>query len=222
MDEFTEQPRRCSPTALGVLSALGTDTPLGIFALLQADTFTLSELARAMKTSKSVVHKYVAWLMPAGFLSDGNGRQLPQQRFLRHHLMKPLIAEATGMGFTYAPGRNLDFYVDYHTGERMAGTILPLARKSDGQLANLIIDSKNVVRVFHNLPYLSSFGQGHQVRIGGEKFSLEAVASTFKTNAARLEVRLAGREEPIVAVRDFSRYYTTKHEQGTSYPSTSR
>ncbi len=203
-NEFTGQSRQCSPTAVGVLNVLGRDTSLKILTLLQDDAFTLSELARSVDTSKSVVYKYITRLMSAGFVSDGDGRPLPQQKFLRHHLMKPLIAEVTGMGFTYAPMSGLDYYVDYYGGERKNRTIFPRVEKSDTQLRLLNVNSGNVVCVFNDLLYLGSFGRARAVRVGEERFVLEAVTSTFRTNTARLEVRLAGREEPIIAVREFS------------------
>ena len=218
---FTGEPRQLIPTAVGVLSTLGRAIPLEILALTQEESLTLSELARAIKTSKAVVHKYITMLMFAGFLSNGDGRPLPQQ-FFRHHLTKPLIAEVTGMGFTYAPADGLIFYVDYHDGERTTGIIFPRVEKSDTQLRVLNVSSENVVRVFHDLLYIGSFGQGYPIKIGEEKFSLEAVTSTFKTDATRLEVRLAGRGEPIVAIHEFSNYRVPSNAPGTFYLSKSK
>ena len=218
---FSGTPRRLSPIALGILITLGMDIPLEILALVQEESLTLSELARTIKTSKSVIHKYVVRLMSASFLSDGDGRPLPQQ-FFRHHLTKPLIAEVTGMGFTYAPADGLNFYVDYHSGERITRTIFPHVRKLDERLGQLRLSSENVISVFHNLRYLGSFRRAGTIRVGEERFSLETMTSTFKTNTARLEVRLAGREEPIVAVRNFSKYCIPLNERGTFYLSKSR
>ncbi|MBI4095473.1 MAG: hypothetical protein HY438_01280 [DPANN group archaeon] len=225
-NEFTGQQRRPSPTAVGVLNALGRDTSLDILAFVQEESLTLSELARAIKTQKSLIRKYVVRLMSAGFLSDGNGRPLPMQTVARihtGHAHQPYIAEVTGMGFTYAPADGLSFYVDYHDGEKAIGKIFPRARKSDTQLRQLHLNSKNVVHVFHDPLYLGSFWQGHQIKIEGERFSLENVTSTFDSRTARLDVRLAGREEPIIAVREFSpKLYVPSSELGTVYPSTSR